>query len=85
MKRSNISLDDILIPIPGTVYYDTQGHPVGVWGRELPVVVHVRDGDNIRPANRAERRLARRWWPSVARAEKVMAERGWGPSHEVIG
>lgn len=85
MKRSNICLNDILIPVPGTVHYDTQGQPVGVWGRELPIVVHVRDGDNIRPANRAERRLARRWWPPVARAEKALAEQGWGPSHEVIG
>lgn len=85
MGNSNISMNDILLPIPFTVHFGTDGRPLGVWGRDLPVVLHVRDGNSIRPATRAERRLARRWWPSVARAEKVLAEKGWGPGHEVIG
>jgi hypothetical protein len=60
-----MSPDDLVIPLAGSVRWgrDATGAPValGIWGRDFPVVLHIREADgNIRPLSRPERRWVER-------------------------
>ena len=55
-------------PLRGTVRW-RGGVAAGVWGDAAnPAALHVIEADGtVRPANRSERRLARRIWPGLGR------------------
>ena len=64
----------LVFPVPGTVRW-VDGQPAGVWGEDAPVTMHVADGDAIRPATRAERRMAAKLFPEIRGVAKA-AKRG---------
>lgn len=57
-------------PLRGTVRW-RDGEALGIWGDTAnPAALHVIETDgSVRPANRAERRLARRIWPGLDRED----------------
>lgn len=50
----------ILEPVAGTTRWGPDGEALGIWGVTLPIRLHMRTANGIRPMSPAEERLARR-------------------------